>query len=202
MSLYPQSFTYLSSNSSFNPSSLRVHHEKSSPDATQPINADGTDVLPYTLFILICFSLCVSTISLVFSAIILSTSLLLIIVPIVFALTISYHAVIAVIASSDPAHSPRLFSRASVSAACILCVLWIAAAGVLVDVNVVIGQGKLNLAKGSWNAIIPCACAFIEAIIMGFTGMLTLKERKRMLYTEKWKWRAGQGGASQSTQWR
>jgi hypothetical protein len=195
--LYPQNFTYLASGTSLNPSSLRVNHEQPTPNI-QPI----TDVLPYRLFLLVCGSLCISTVALVFSALIISVSHLLIIVPPVFALTILYHAVIAFIASGDPANSRRLFCRASVTAACVLSVLWIATAGMTVAVNVLIGMGKLNSSKGSWSAIIPCACSFIEAIILGFTDFLTLRERKQMLYTDKWKWQGVQGGPSRSTQWR
>jgi hypothetical protein len=192
--LYPQSFAYLSSSTSFHPSNINPSRVN--------IQAPTIDVYPFQLFLLICSSLCISTIAMVFSAIILGVSPYLYVFPPVFALTILYHFVILIVSNGESAGSLRIFSLANVIATVILSVFWIAAGGLAVAVNVLIGQGKLGTSRGSWSAIIPCICAFIEAIIIGTICFYTRRERNRILYTDKWKWRAGQGAGGSSSQWR
>ncbi|KAF8232209.1 hypothetical protein L208DRAFT_25815 [Tricholoma matsutake] len=194
--LYPQSFTYFSSNTGLNPQKVNLS------SLNIQTSTSATDIIPYPIFILTCSSLCISTMALVFSAVILNISSLLYIFIPVFALTILYHIVVAITSRTEVPDSPRLFSRANVISVCALSVLWTAATGIAVAVNVLIGMGRLNTGKGSWNAIIPCICSFLEVIIMGFIAFLTQKERKRILYSDKWKWRAGQDSATSSaSQW-
>lgn len=183
--LYPQSFAYVSSTTSLNPSSMH----------------STMDLFPHPLFYLICASFCISTAALIFGTLILSTSPLLWVFPPVFALTILYHAVLTIISHGESPGSLRLFSRASVIATYVLAGFWIAVSGVAVAVNVLIHLGKLEASKGPWGAIVPCIFSFIEIIIVTFIAVLMQKERKRILYTDKWKWRAGHG-ASKSSQWR
>ena len=194
--LYPQSFAYLSSSTSLHPASSM----NTSKANIQPITVTP-DVYPYQLFILICGSLCLSTIAMVFTALILNVSPLLYIFPPVFALTILYHLIMVIVSNGESAGSLRIFCRANVISAFILCILWIATAGLAVAVNVLIGKGKLNMSKGSWAVIIPCICAFLEALFVGAIAFFTRRERNRILYTDKWRWRASQGSGS-SSQWR
>lgn len=198
--LYPQSFGYLSSSTSLHPSNANPSTINTSKVNVQP--TISADVYPYPLFILICASLCVSTIAMVFSALILTSSHLLDIFPAAFALTIFYHFVILIISNGEPAGSLRVFCRTNVISTFILSILWLTTAGLTVAVNVLIGKGKLNMSQGSWSAIIPCVCAFLEAIIIGSIAFFTRRERNRILYTDKWRWRAGQGVGGSSSQWR
>jgi len=194
--LYPQSFTYLSSSTSLHPST----NFSSSKANIQPLNLTA-DVYPYQFFILICGSLCLSTIAMVFSALILNVSPLLYVFPPVFVLTILYHFVMLIVSSGESAGSLRIFCRTNVISSFILSILWIVTAGLAVAVNVLIGKGKLNTSKGSWTAIIPCLCAFLEAFVIGAIAFFTRRERNRILYTDKWRWRAGHAGGGSSSQW-
>jgi len=199
MFFYPQSFDYFSSSTSLHPSNVNPSSINNLSKAN--IHPFAAEVCPYQLFILICVSLCLSTIAMVFSALILTVSPLLYIFPIVFGLTILYHFVMLIISNGESAGSLRIFCRANVISTFILSILWIATAGLSVAVNVLIGKGKLNMSKGSWSAIIPCVCAFLEALDIGTLAFFTRRERNRILYTDKWRWRAGQGAGGSSSQW-
>lgn len=193
--LYAQSFGYFSS--------ATLNMKQSGFNDSSSVNVQPTlDVIPYPLFILICGSLCTSTMAMAFSALTLSVSPLLYIFIPVFVLTISYHGLMFFLSNTQNPTSERLFSRVTVMITCVLSMLWIAALGIAIDVNVLIGMGKLNTTRGSWSAIIPAICAFIEAIFIGSIAFLMQKERKRVLYNEKWKWRTAQPAAitSGSTQ--
>jgi hypothetical protein len=185
--LYPQSFAYVSSTASLKPSTVQ--------------STGATEVFPASLFYLICASFSVSTAALIFGTLILSTSPLLWVFPPVFILTLLYHAVITFVSYGESSGSLRPFSRAGVIATYVLAGLWMGVSGVTVAVNILIQLKKLEASKGPWGAIVPCIFSFIEVIIVVVIAVLMQKERRRILYTDKWKWQAGHG-ASKSSQWR
>lgn len=159
------------------------------------------DPFPPPLFPLICVSLCVSTLALIFATFVIGVSPALWIIPAVFITTVAYHTVTLLISSGEPPGSARLFSRVNLAVAYALTVAWGAAFGVAVAYTVLRQMGKLGepaASQGLWTMVVPCLCSFSEILLMGFIAMRTHEERRRIVYAEKWKWRAGFGVPSQS----
>ncbi|KNZ76660.1 hypothetical protein J132_09193 [Termitomyces sp. J132] len=149
--------------------------------------------LPYPLFPLICISACTSTLTLIFSTLIISVSPVLWILPALFLSTVAYHAVTILISNSETTGSLRLFSLSNLAISCVLTCLWAAGCGATIAITVLLLKGRLSriVPRGTWSMIVPCICALLESIIMGSIVTLTWKERKRIQYADKWKWRPG-----------
>jgi len=161
--------------------------------------------LPRPLFYLICASLCISTISLIFAILIIRVSLLSWIFPIAFILTTLYHGVAFLMSNSaseiETPDSSYLFSLPNLASAYLLTVLWTAVFGTAIALTVLVSSiGQLHAPRGLWSVIIPSVSSFMEALVMGSIAVLTHKERKRIIYASKWKWRPGHGVAA-SSQW-
>ncbi|KAF9462339.1 hypothetical protein BDZ94DRAFT_1237006 [Collybia nuda] len=149
---------------------------------------------PPLLFPLICVSLCMSTLALIFTTFVISVSPVLWIIPAAFIATAAYHAVTFLISSGESSGSARLFSRANLAMAYALTVTWGGAFGVAVAYTVLRQMGKLketSASRGLWTMVVPCLCSFFEILIMGYISMRTHEERRRIVYAEKWKWRPG-----------
>lgn len=161
------------------------------------------DPFPQPLFTLICTSLCASTLSLIFATLVINISPLLWVFPAVFIATAAYHATIFLISSAESPGSSRLFSRPNLLAAYTLTCLWMGAFVIIVVVLALLSLGRLVDAskRGVWSLVIPCVCAFAETIAMGLVAATTRKERMRILYAAKWKWRPGHDAIALS-QWR
>lgn len=162
----------------------------------------------HSLLILISASLCTSTIALGFSAVVIHVSPLFWIFPMAFILTALSHISTIVLASmskNDTSCNDRfayLFSLRDLASSCALTILWFAALVIAMTLSALVSVGKLHARHGLWSVVLPCICAFVEIIIMVFIILLRHKERKRMLYAEKWKWRPGHGASSSCSQWR
>jgi len=161
------------------------------------------DSFPYPLFPLICASLCISTLSLIFATLIVSVSPIFWIFPAIFISTVAYHATTILISNTESPTSRRLFSLPNLVAAGALTCLWAAVCGIAIALTVLLAKGRLKDAtasRGLWSMIIPCVCALLETIVMGSIAAYTRKERNQRLYAEKWKWRPGHSSAGLS-QW-
>ncbi|RDB16926.1 hypothetical protein Hypma_002394 [Hypsizygus marmoreus] len=160
------------------------------------------DPLPYPLFALVCISLCVSTLCLVFSTLVIAISPVLWIIPSAYIATVAYHATTLLISNSESHDSHRLFSLPNLLAAYALTCLWTVVFGVALAVSILIGGRIIGdvAPRGLWSLIVPCMCALAQAVVMGFIAFRTRKERNRILYAAKWKWRPGHSALALS-QW-
>ncbi|KAF8069968.1 hypothetical protein FPV67DRAFT_995033 [Lyophyllum atratum] len=162
------------------------------------------DPFPYPIFPLICGSLTISTLSFIFATLIISVTPILWIFPAIFISTVAYHAATLLISSGETPGSLRLFSRLNLIASCALTLLWAAVCGISITLTVLLAMGRLEDAtwppRGMWSMVVPCVCALLEAIVMGSIVVRTRKERNRILYAAKWKWRPGHSNAALS-QW-
>lgn len=157
---------------------------------------------PPMLFSLICASLCTSTVVLIFSALLIGTIPILWIIPAAFVATISHHATTLLIASAQPPSSPRLFSKANVACVYILTLLWGSAVGLAIALTVHEYTRKLTgdrPREPAWIMILSCVISLVELAITIWIAVVTQKERKRIAYAEKWKWRPN---PATSSQWR
>ncbi|GLB45058.1 hypothetical protein LshimejAT787_1901360 [Lyophyllum shimeji] len=158
---------------------------------------------PFPLFPLICASLCVTTLSLIFATLIISVSPILWIFPATFISTIAYHAATLLISNVEDAGSLRLYSFANLLASCSITCIWAAVSGITTALTVLLATGRLKDAttpRRLWPMVVSSVCALIECIVMGSIAIRTREERKRILYAAKWKWRPGHNTAA-ATQW-
>lgn len=157
---------------------------------------------PYPLFPLICASLCISTLSLIFATLIISASPILWIFPGTYICTVAYHATTILISNSEDTGSLRLFSRSNLLASFTLTCLWAATGGITIAVTALLAEGRLShtiASQGIWKMVVPCVLALLESVVLGFIANGTRKERNRILYAAKWKWRPGHNAAA--SQW-
>ncbi|KAG6829483.1 hypothetical protein H0H92_004364 [Tricholoma furcatifolium] len=158
------------------------------------------DSAPRPFFPLICASLCISTLSLIFAILIIDVSRFLWILPSLFVATAAYHAVTILIANSESTGALQLFALANLIISYALTCLWAAGFAVTVTITVLFLQGRLETDASSrtWSMVVPCVCALLQTIVMGLIAILSRKERNRIRYADKWKWRPGHYGSAAS----
>jgi len=162
------------------------------------------DSFPPPLFFLVCTSLVTSTLILVFATLVISASNLLWIFPPAFGVTYAYHGITILLANTEQPGSSRLFSLAGLLAAYTITCVWLVASGLIAAVTTLFYTGKWQRvypAHGLWSMVLPCLCAFLEALVMASVAFFTRKERNRILYASKWKWRQGYNPRATATQW-
>jgi len=159
---------------------------------------------PSPLFALACASAVTSALTLVFATLIISVSNILWIFPAAFALTCAYHGITILISNTEQEGSARLFSLAGLIAAYTITLLWLAASILIATVTAMFYTGKWERvvpSKGLWSMILPCVFAFLEALIMASIAFFTRRERNKLMYASKWKWRDGHNPRAVQTQW-
>ncbi|TFK44226.1 hypothetical protein BDQ12DRAFT_717393 [Crucibulum laeve] len=158
--------------------------------------------LPSPLFHLISASLCTSALTLIFAALIISVSPVFWIIPASFIATFGCHAIFLLIANSESAGSLRVFSAINVGATYLLSAAWTSTFGVALAYTILLWTGRVDkeeMEGRAWTMVVLCVLALLEVVIMGFVAAASHKERKRVLYKEKWKWRPG--ASPSNSQW-
>ncbi|KAF8893374.1 hypothetical protein BD779DRAFT_1505846 [Infundibulicybe gibba] len=176
----PHAFAFLYATSTFH---LSGHTKHSGP----PMNP-----FPPFFFPLICTSLCLSTLALVVSTLAIGISPLLWIIPAAFAVTITYHTTILFISSSESTKSSRLFSAPAVVFAYLLTLLWACDFGFALTLVILLCSGKLESSVSGRNSgvlVASLVLTLFEAVVMGSIAWRCHKERRRITYSAKWRWK-------------
>lgn len=141
------------------------------------------------LLFLFCLSLTLSTAVVVFAALTLATLPILWIIPAAAILTVAHHVLALVILHCD-SEDKRLFSTTSEVIAIVLTFVWLSIVGVAVALAVLDSLNRLPYDKDKrWITVVSAVLSSLETIIIAFSTAFVHKERKSILYREKWEWK-------------
>ncbi|KAF9010686.1 hypothetical protein BDQ17DRAFT_1299227 [Cyathus striatus] len=156
-------------------------------------------LLPKFLFPLTCLSFFTAAVNLVIAALVINVTPILWIAPVAFILTLAFHAIFLLMANSEALDALRLYSAVNITASYILSCLWAGVFTICITVTILFKKGTLRNEGTSkmWILILLCVFAFLQTGAMILVAFVLRKERNRLMYMEKWRWRPGALGSSQ-----